>query len=284
MKQSRRILFLLCAAVFLVSCTMLLRQTFDYRGGAAVYDEAAALAALPELIPADAEELTDLEEEAVPLAALPTELAPAAAEESDESAEATLWVDPYADALAAMDFAALQEVNEDVFGWIVIPGTRLSYPLLQGEDNDYYLERTWRKGRNSVGAIFMDYRVSRDLNDFHSVIYGHRMNDRSMFGILLNYKNQEYFEANPTVYIADENGSHAYSIFAAYEADAMATYMLDADFENDAERRAFLEYCCGKSVIETNTVPTIDDHILTLSTCTGRGHDTRWVVQAVRTE
>ena len=278
-KNPRRFLLVIFAGVFLLSSALLLRQTVDYRSGESVYDEAAALASAPNFPAIAEEELVTFEEEAVPLAALPEEITTDTAEPAKEE---VVWVDPYADALAAMDFTALQNANDDVFGWITIPTTRLSYPLLQGEDNEYYLNRTWRKGRNSVGAIFMDYRASRDLSDFHTVIYGHRMNNRSMFGTLLSYADPTYLAANPTVYIADKNGSHAYDIFAVYEAENMATYKLD--FADDSEKLTFLNYCVEKSLHETGITPEVDDRILTLSTCTGNGHDSRWVVQAALRE
>ena len=147
------------------------------------------------------------------------------------------YVDPYADALNNMDFAALRERNEEVLGWIMIPNTRVSYPLVQGVDNSFYLNHTWRKNYNSVGAIFMECRCNSDLSDFNTIIYGHRVNNRSMFGTLLNYKKQSYLDEHPYIYITDDNGSHKYQIFAAHEAEVVSpVYWLAADEE--AERQA----------------------------------------------
>ncbi|MEI3304556.1 MAG: class B sortase, partial [Dysosmobacter sp.] len=81
------------------------------------------------------------------------------------------------------------------------------------------------------------------------------------------------------LYITDDNGSHKYEIFAAYEVStAGTTYQIG--FSGDASKQAFLDYCLGQSVIDTGITPTVHDKILTLSTCTGNGHATRWVVQA----
>lgn len=81
------------------------------------------------------------------------------------------------------------------------------------------------------------------------------------------------------MYITDDNGSHKYEIFAAYEVStAGTTYQIG--FSGDASKQAFLDYCLGQSVIDTGITPTVHDKILTLSTCTGNGHATRWVVQA----
>ena len=179
-----------------------------------------------------------------------------------------------------MDFTALREVNRDVQGWIMIPGTVISSPLLQGEDNQYYLKHTWKKWTSAVGAIFLEWQNSPDLSDFNTIIYGHRMNNGSMFASLKNYKKQSYWAAHPCVYITDDNGSHKYEIFAAYEVSTTGTtYQLG--FSDDASKQAFIDYCLEQSVIDTGITPTVYDRVLTLSTCTGNGHATRWVVQAV---
>ena len=272
----RRVLPILLGLVFVGSLAAYGFQLIQYHMGDEDYAQAAELAELPTLpAPADRPE----PEPEIPSASQP-EAPPAASVQEEPAVEAPVYVDPYADALRSMDFTALREVNEDVLGWILIPNTRLSYPLLQGEDNDYYLNRTWKKTRNSVGAIFMEWRSSPDLSDFNTIIYGHRMNNRSMFGILHNYDDLAYWEKHPCVYITDDSGTHTYEIFAAYEVAVTAdTYRIL--FENETEQQAFLDFCMAQSVIDTGVVPNLWDRVLTLSTCTGDGHDTRWVVQAV---
>ncbi len=247
---------------FLGSAGMLLHTNLQYREGTMVYTEAEELVQLPK-----------------------QELPPVAGQEGEEpeilEGDPHSAADPYAEALQKMDFAALQAVNADVLGWILIPETRISYPLVQGEDNEYYLDHTWKRSSSSVGAVFLEYRNSRDLCDFHTIVYGHRMRDGSMFASLKYYDRQAYWEDHPRIYLLDEQGTHAYDIFSAYEADVTGdAYQLA--FSTAEERQVFLDHCIERSVLETGIVPAIEDQILTLSTCTGRGHDTRWVVQAVR--
>lgn len=252
----RRGLIILLALVFAGSLGMVVYRGIEYKEGEETYEEAAELVQLPDL--------SDLPD--------PTP------EEPEESAP--VYVDPYADALRNMDFAALQEVNSDVLGWILIPNTVISYPLVQGDNNQYYLNHTWKKWTSVVGAIFLECQNSPDFSDFNTVIYGHRMNNSSMFASLKNYKKQSYWASHPYVYITDDNGSHKYEIFAAYEVStAGTTYQIG--FSGDSSKQAFLDYCLGQSVIDTGITPTIYDKILTLSTCTGNGHATRWVVQAM---
>lgn len=259
----RKLLIAVLALVLCVSAVMLIRQTLQYREGEAEYAEAEALVELPDL----------------------SQLEPAPApepepEETEEPEEKPVYIDPYAGALAAMDFTALREVNSDVLGWLLIPGTVISYPLLQGDDNSYYLNHTWKKWTNVVGSIFLECQNSPDLSDFNTVVYGHRMNNGSMFASLKYYKQQSYWAQHPKVYITDDNGAHCYEIFAAYEiSTAGDTYKLS--FPTDQSKQAYIDYCLEKSVIDTGLTPTVYDKILTLSTCTGNGHATRWVVQAL---
>ena len=167
-----------------------------------------------------------------------------------------------------------------MLGWILIPGTRVSYPVVQGTDNSYYLDHTWRGGKNSVGAIFMDYRNSGDLSDFNTIIYGHRMNNRSMFGTLSQYKSRSYWQAHPYVYLTDDSGTHRYEIFAAGEVSVDSdVYRLG--LRSSSGRQSFLDSCLSLSALNTGVTPHVYDKVLTLSTCTGNGHATRWVVQAV---
>ena len=80
--------------------------------------------------------------------------------------------------------------TSDVIGWIAIPGTEISYPLVQGTDSDYYLTHTWNQNSSAVGAIFMDCRCSADFSGFNTIVYGHRMNNGSMFAALKHYKSR----------------------------------------------------------------------------------------------
>ena len=149
----RRVISLVLAAVCLGSGAMFVRRLLDYRTGDAAYAEAAQIATLPEPEP----ETT-------------AEPAPEPSAEATPSAPQT----PVESAPAAIDLPALQAVNADVIGWISIPDTAISYPLVQGSDNDYYLTHTWNRVSSAVGAIFLDARCPSDLGGFNAILYGHR--------------------------------------------------------------------------------------------------------------
>lgn len=227
MKKLRLLLIAALALVLAVSVGILIRQNIQYREGEEAYAEAEALVELPDLSQLPRPE------------PVPEE---APSEEEIAPEEQPVYVDPYADALRNMDFSALREVNSDVLGWILIPGTAVSYPVVQGTDNDYYLNHTWKKWTSVVGSIFLECQNSRDLSDFNTIIYGHRMNNGSMFASLKNYKKQSWWSDHPCVYITDDSGSHKYEIFAAYEVSTEGeTYRLG--FGSDREKQAFIDYC-----------------------------------------
>lgn len=185
-----------------------------------------------------------------------------------------------AERLAQINLAALQEINPDVVGWIEIPDTELSYPIVQGKDNQYYLNRTWDRKRSSAGSVFMDCNSSAALDRFHTIIYGHRMNDSSMFGTLRNYRDPDFWPEHPSVYVATAEGVFRYDIVSAQEADITGVvYRLD--IEESGLEEEFLQYCTDNAVVNTALELTAEDRFLTLSTCTGYGHATRWVVHGV---
>lgn len=264
------------AALLAVICALCLGRTalqlVQYRQGDETYAQAEELAGLPDLSDLPVVDFTGGS------GSVSSSASADGAGEAPE--EVPVWQDPYAQALKDMDFSALRQQNPDVLGWILIPGTRVSYPVVQGTDNSYYLDHTWRGGKNSVGAIFMECRNSSDLSDFNTIIYGHRMNNRSMFGTLSQYKSRSYWQAHPYVYLTDDSGTHRYEIFAAGEVSVDSdVYRLG--LRSDSSRQSFLDSCLALSALNTGVTPHTYDKVLTLSTCTGNGHATRWVVQAV---
>lgn len=263
-KKVRNIIIIALSLVLLVSGGMVVFELLQYKAGQDEYAKAEELAKLPDfsrITPAPVET-----EQAQP----------------DSSQPPVVYVDPYADELQNMDFSALQQVNPDVRGWILIPGTVVSYPLLYGEEKEstYYLNHTWSGSYGVVGSIFIDKAVDPGFSGFNTVIYGHNMNNGSMFASIRNYSMQSYADAHPNIYITDENGARCYEVFAAYEVKTDGdTYTIG--FSSDEKKQEFLDFCVGSSAIKTSAAPTVDDSVITLSTCTGRGHETRWVVQAV---
>lgn len=197
-----------------------------------------------------------------------------------ETTEATLPPDEHTEYLRQLNIHALQRVNSEVIGWIYIPDTNVNHPLLHTKDNSTYLHTTWEGKENSAGSIFMETKCSPSLTDFNTIIYGHNMRNGSMFGKLKQYRDYDHYLEHRYVYIVTGYAIYRYEVFSAYEAGINTdTYRLQ--FTGHAKRKA-LQHYIDSSVWEAELTPTLDDRILTLSTCTGTGkYETRWVVQAV---
>ena len=272
-KTVRKILIIVLALVFLGSCGMLLKYELERREAADIYAQAQQMAAStpsptptqspqPEHTPEPSPEQTD---EPLP------EYTPPPVKPSRT---------PKEEVLPRVDLDALRSVNGEVIGWIEIPDTGLAYPLMQGEDNDYYLNRSWNGRRLAAGSIFMECQCAADFTDFNTIIYGHRMTYDAMFAYLKYYKDLSYWQDHPLVYIVEQGGVRCYEIFAAYEASVKScVYWLKVT--EDEHKQAVIDFALEHSVIDTGVRPQTTDRILTLSTCTESGHATRWVVQAV---
>lgn len=265
MKQNtKKWLRLVLLALFCVSTALLLRQFLDNAGGSNAY--------------ADALQIAQKTEKAL-AASQPRDAVLSEAPQGPRWVPAPVENDPNMQTLETMDLEALRQVNGDVIGWIWIPDSNIHYPLMQGPDNDYYLKRTWEGKENSVGSIFLEWRNDPALTDYNTIIYGHNMNDGSMFANLKRYSAQWYFDRHPYVYIATDAGVFRYEVFSSYEAGIDSiTYGLS--FQQEKTKADFLIHALEKSRYDTGIVPQPNDRILTLSTCSGMGHDNRWVVHA----
>lgn len=259
--KKRNILRLILLAVFLVSTAMLLLQFRDNAGGGDSYDAALAIAT------------ANTKKETAP--PLKTE----AAENTPQWVPEEVTDDPHMEEMAAIDLAALREVNPDVIGWIRIPDSNIDYPLVQGEDNDFYLKHTWDKEKNSVGSVFMENRNSPDFTDYNTILYAHNMNDGSMFANIKRYNTLWYWERHRYVYIAAEEGVFRYEVFSGYETNTEGT-AYGLSFNQTETKVKFLTTAIEKSTAYMEIHPELTDRILTLSTCSGLGRKNRWVIHA----
>ena len=166
-----------------------------------------------------------------------------------------------------VDFEGLLEINSDCVGWIMIEDTAVNYPIVQSEDNSYYLNRLFDGTWNIVGSIFLDYRVSADFSYRNSPIYGHRMNDGSMFADLLHYREQEYYDLHPTGYLLTPGKNYQIEFFAGV-LEPMDGSAWDYEFDSDEEFEGWIQSAKEKSCFESDVNPEVTDKIVTLSTCT----------------
>ena len=100
-----------------------------------------------------------------------------------------------------VDFRALKKINPDIVAWIRIPDTSIDYPVVQGNDDSYYLTHTFKKAEHVAGAIFLDSDNSVDFSDDKNIIYGHNMKDGSMFRGLRNFLDDEFLKEHHILYL-----------------------------------------------------------------------------------
>lgn len=179
-----------------------------------------------------------------------------------------------------VDFVALSEINPDIVGWIYIEDTEISYPVVQGSDNQYYLKHLFSGEYNSSGCIFLDSRVSADFSDRHSILYGHHMKNGTMFSGLDKYKVQEYYDAHSLALLMTPGGNYEVEFFAGYVA-SVEDVAWDVGFGSDAEFEAWLESARERSWFESDVSVAVTDRILTLSTCSYEFDNARFVLLGV---
>ena len=176
-----------------------------------------------------------------------------------------------------VDFQSLLKENEDVKAWLYSENTVINYPIVQGEDNQFYLYRMINKQWNGKGSLFIDFRNEKPFEDFNTVVYGHRMKDGSMFHSLVDYRDKKYFNKHKkTMLITPE---HKYDLYIF----GVVTIPADSDkykfsFSGQSEKQEYLDWIKENSEIDTCVLATPEDNIVMLSTCTYEFDDARLVV------
>lgn len=176
-----------------------------------------------------------------------------------------------------IDFERLKELNPDIIGWIEIPGAGISYPLVQGDDNSYYLTHMSSGEYGIHGSIFMDYHNSPDFSDSNTIVYGHNMKDGTMFASLSSYQDPEVYGRYPYFYIYLPNVVLEYQIFSCYSGQIASvgyTYL----FPQTGSYQEFLNTIQSYAGYETGIRADTTDRIVTLSTCVNTDHNHRYLI------
>ncbi len=158
----------------------------------------------------------------------------------------------------------MMEKYQNIQGYIKIDDTNINYPIVQGEDNDYYLSHLPNDEKNKMGSIYLDYR-NNGFNDDNTVIYGHNMNDGTMFSELENYKQNDYYENHKKYTIYTESDKLEVEIVAIYIADA-SKESLPINFE-DNEREKYLKKVMKNNILDSKVNIESEDKLITLCTC-----------------
>lgn len=183
--------------------------------------------------------------------------------------------------LIDVDFNELKALNSDTVGWIKVEGTIINYPFVQSKDNNYYLRRSYDKSYNTGGWIFLDYRNKINSLGKNNIIYGHDRKDDSMFGSLSNVYTKEWQnnKNNHIIKISTPIENTMWQIFSIYHLPATSDY-IKTDFKSDEDFQNFINMISNRTMFNFGTKATVNDKILTLSTCYGSAGKERTVVHA----
>ena len=173
----------------------------------------------------------------------------------------------------SVNFQGLIEKNNETVAWIKVNNTKVNYSVVQHKNNNYYLKHDFNKRNNSNGWIFADYR--NDLRYFgnNTIIYGHNLTNRQLFGSLVWCLKESWYkkEANQYIKISTPYSNTVWKIFSIYTTKP-DVYYLKTYFASDQEHMSFLRNIENRSIYNfDNDVLDTDNKILTLSTCSDDG-------------
>lgn len=183
----------------------------------------------------------------------------------------------------AVDFAELKKINPDITGWIRFEHMDISYPIVQGRDNDYYLTHSFYKEEIKCGSIFIEAENALDFSDDNTFIYGHNMKDKSMFAKLNTFQDEQIYRENPEFLIYTEDEIYRYSIFSCYQADVSWDSFI-YQFADEEQYGEWLQKMKERSRYDTGVTPQKEQKTVTLMTCTAAGDEYRFLVHGVLTE
>lgn len=270
-KRSEVIIAVLLDLVGVVAIVALTGILLEYMGGSTVYNDLEKYVILP-----DEQEDLPMEEEGQAV-----DFAQAGQEEKPEQ-EAGPQIVHYG-RCPQVDLASLRTMNNDLVGWIYGPGTKINYPVVQGEDNSFYLTHMFDGKENKCGSIFMDSLNNTDFSNANSILHGHHMKNGSMFASLAQYENQEYYDSHPVLWLVTQEKSYLVEIFTGFVTDVDSD-VWQIEFATQEEYKSWLGRMKEASMFGCDVVPGAEDRILTLATCSYKYDDARFIVMGILRE
>lgn len=169
--------------------------------------------------------------------------------------------------LNEIDFLNLKAVNPQTVAWLSIDYTNVNYPIVQAQDNDFYLNHTFDKSFNNNGWTFMDFRNNSNMEDKNTIFYGHNLLNKTAFGSLSNIFTSDWVnKSNRTIIVMTETNKYYYEIFSAYYAEP-ELYYLTTYFNSNDEYQQFINVIKSRNILNIDVAVNSDDKIITLSTC-----------------
>ena len=176
----------------------------------------------------------------------------------------------------SVDWDELKEINKDIIGWVYFTGLpQISYPVLQADDNEYYVHRTYARSSDTskAGCIFMDYRMADDFSSPYSIIYGHNVRDGSMLSDLARLKDQTLYDEEPYFWILTPEGNYRYQIFSIFQCHRSADVFqrsFDSWGEDFSKWQNELKL---RNSMQGDVELKEDGHVIAFSTCVPNSFD-----------
>ena len=170
--------------------------------------------------------------------------------------------------MLSVNFDELLKKNSDTVGWIKVNGTNINYPVVQANNNDYYLYHAYDKSKNNAGWIFADYHNDMVNLGRNTIIYGHGRLNNTMFGSLKNILKSSWYDDknNYIVKFSTLKENTLWQVFSIYSIEAEG-YYITTSFKNNEAYNDFLTVMKNRSIKIFNTTVNVNDKIITLSTC-----------------
>lgn len=252
----------LFTALFLFSGIMAMRQYKDTKQSAEAFNSVADL-----VKPAPTPVLTSVEDAT-----------------GEDGTDTPASYEPASELTAYDKYAAVYEQNSDFIGWISIEDTKINYPVMQTPGSkDFYLKHAFDKSYSEYGVPYMQENCKLGLSD-NCVIYGHHMQDGSMFADLCKFESEDFYKEHKTIHFDTLAGFGEYEIVfvfktAAYAADGFKYYHF-VDAADAAEFNSFLSSCKSLALYDTGESAEYGDKLITLSTCEYSRSNGRMVIVA----
>ena len=184
----------------------------------------------------------------------------------------------------------LQEENSDIVGWLEIEGTNINYPVLQGTDNEYYMTHNYKKQKSKNGSIFLTKDYDWSIPSSNLLIYGHNLNNGTMFQELLKYVKEEFYKEHPIIRFTTNKEDAEYEIISVFKSRVyykteknVFRYYFFVNANSEAEYNEFVQNAKKASLYDIDKTAKFGDQLITLSTCSYHVEDGRFAVVGRKT-
>ena len=185
------------------------------------------------------------------------------------------------------EYIEVSKLNPHMVGWIKLEGTNINYPVMQTPDEeDYYLRRDFYGEFSYHGCLYAREQCSIDPASDNITIYGHNMNDGSMFAALTKYSDKKFWETHRYITFDTLMEHHTYEVIAVFTTTASKGqgfnyhHFIDADSPEEFDE--YIADCKIRALYDTGVTATYGDKLITLSTCEYSQKNGRFAVVAKR--